>query len=114
MVDHAAKPRIAAGARDEAWENALAPLAEHANVTCKLSGLVTEAKWKAWTPQQLEPYVRQVLDWFGPERCMFGSDWPVCLLAAPYADVVKAMRSIAGEDPNVFGGTATRVYGLTI
>ena len=114
VVDHAAKPRIAAGARDEAWEKALAPLAEHANVTCKLSGLVTEAKWKAWTPQQLEPYVRQVLDWFGPERCMFGSDWPVCLLAAPYADVVKAMRSIAGEDPNVFGGTATRVYGLTI
>jgi len=114
VIDHAAKPRIAAGARDEAWEKALAPLADHANVTCKLSGLVTEADWKAWTPGQLEPYVRRVLDWFGPERCMFGSDWPVCLLAAPYADVVEATRSIIGDDANVFGETATRVYGLTI
>jgi L-fuconolactonase len=113
VIDHAAKPRIAAGTRDEAWEKALAPLADHANVTCKLSGLVTEADWKAWTPGQLEPYVRRVLDWFGPERCMFGSDWPVCLLAAPYGDVVKSMRSIVGDDPNVFGGTAMRVYGLT-
>jgi L-fuconolactonase len=114
VIDHAAKPRIAAGARDEAWEKGLAPLADHANVTCKLSGLVTEADWKAWTPGQLEPYVRRVLEWFGPERCMFGSDWPVCLLAAPYGDVVEAMRSIAGDDANVFGETATRVYGLTI
>ncbi|HYR50655.1 MAG TPA: amidohydrolase family protein [Candidatus Eisenbacteria bacterium] len=114
VIDHAAKPRIAAGARDEAWEKALAPLADHANVTCKLSGLVTEADWKAWNPGQLEPYVRRVLDWFGPERCMFGSDWPVCLLAAPYADVVEATRSITGDDANVFGETATRVYGLTI
>ena len=114
VIDHAAKPRIAAGARDEAWEEALAPLADLANVTCKLSGLVTEADWKAWTPGQLEPYVRRVLEWFGPERCMFGSDWPVCLLAAPYAEVMEAMRSITGDDANVFGETATRVYGLTI
>ena len=112
VVDHAAKPRIAAGARDPAWEQALAPLAGFANVTCKLSGLVTEADWKAWTPGDLEPYVKRVLEWFGPERCMFGSDWPVCLLAAPYGNVVKAMRSIAGNDANVFGDTATRVYGL--
>jgi L-fuconolactonase len=113
VIDHAAKPRIAAGARDEAWETALAQLAACANVTCKLSGLVTEADWKTWTPGQLEPYVNRVLGWFGPERCMFGSDWPVCLLAAPYADVLKALRSIAGDDANIFGGTATRVYGLT-
>ena len=57
VVDHAAKPRIADGARDEAWEKALGPLARFANVTCKLSGLVTEADWKAWTPGDLEPYV---------------------------------------------------------
>jgi len=113
VIDHAAKPRIAAGSWDDAWEKALAPLADHANVTCKLSGLVTEADWNAWTSQELEPYVEKVLDWFGPERCMFGSDWPVCLLAAPYEDVVKSMRSIVGDDPNVFGGTAVRVYGLT-
>jgi len=114
VIDHAAKPRIAAGARDEAWEKALTPLADHANVTCKLSGLVTEADWKSWTPGQLEPYMRRVLNWFGPERCMFGSDWPVCLLAAPYGEVVEATRSIIGDDANVFGETATRVYGLTI
>jgi L-fuconolactonase len=113
VIDHAAKPRIAAGPRDEAWEKALAPLADYTNVTCKVSGLVTEADWKTWTPQQLEPYVNRVLEWFGPERSMFGSDWPVCLLAAPYANVLKAVRSIAGDDANIFGGTATRVYGLT-
>ena len=112
VVDHCAKPRIAAGSWDVQWEKALAPLADHPNVTCKLSGLVTEADWNAWTPEQLEPYVRRVLSWFGPERCMFGSDWPVCLLAAPYKDVVESMRSIAGDDPRVFGETATRVYGL--
>jgi L-fuconolactonase len=112
VIDHAAKPRIAAGARDEAWEKALAPLADSANVACKLSGLVTEADWKSWSPRGLEPYVNRVLDWFGPERCMFGSDWPVCLLAARYADVVEAIRSLADDDANVFGETATRVYGL--
>jgi L-fuconolactonase len=112
VVDHAAKPRIAAGAWDAAWERALAPMADHPNVTCKLSGLVTEADWKAWTPEQLEPYVNKVLEWFGPERCMFGSDWPVCLLAASYREVVEAMQSLVGDDANVFGETATRVYGL--
>jgi L-fuconolactonase len=74
---------------------------------------VTEADWKAWTPAQLEPYVNKVLDWFGPERCMFGSDWPVSLLAASYGEVVEAMRSLVGDDANVFGDTAKRVYGLT-
>lgn len=112
VIDHAAKPRIAAGAWDEAWEKALAPLADHANVTCKLSGLVTEADWKAWSPRQLEPYVNRILGWFGPERCMFGSDWPVCLVAASYGGVVEAIRSLAGDDADVFGGTATRVYAL--
>jgi L-fuconolactonase len=114
VIDHAAKPRIVGGVRDEPWEKALAPLADHANVTCKVSGLVTEADWNAWTPEQLEPYVSRVLGWFGPERCMFGSDWPVCLLAAPYRDVVEAARSLIGDNADVFGGTATRVYGLTV
>jgi L-fuconolactonase len=113
VIDHAAKPRIAAGAWDTAWEQALAPMAGHPNVTCKLSGLVTEADWKAWSPEQLEPYVNKVLEWFGPERCMFGSDWPVCLLAASYREVVETMRSLVGDDANVLGETATRVYGLT-
>ena len=112
VLDHAAKPRIAAGVWDEAWQKALAPLADHPNVSCKLSGLVTEADWKTWTPQRLEPYVNRVLGWFGPERCMFGSDWPVCLLAAAYGDVLEAVRSIVGDDANILGETATRVYGL--
>ena len=112
VLDHAAKPRIAAGVWDEAWEKALAPLTDFPNVSCKLSGLVTEADWKTWTPQQLEPYVNRVLGWFGPERCMFGSDWPVCLLAAAYGDVLEAVRSIVGDDANILGETATRVYGL--
>ncbi|HET7467243.1 MAG TPA: amidohydrolase family protein [Candidatus Dormibacteraeota bacterium] len=113
VVDHAAKPRIADGPRDLEWERAMAPLAELPNVTCKLSGLVTEASWDSWTQEQLEPYVRRVLEWFGPERCMFGSDWPVCLLAASYSQVVETIRQVVGDDEDVFSRTAMRVYGLT-
>jgi len=112
VIDHAAKPRVAGGAWDIAWEKALAPLADEPNVSCKLSGLVTEADWKTWTRAQLRPYVTQVLEWFGPGRCMFGSDWPVCLLAADYAEVFETMREIIGGDDDVFGGTAMRIYGL--
>jgi len=112
VIDHAAKPRVAGGAWDIAWEKALAPLADEPNVSCKLSGLVTEADWKTWTREQLRPYLERVLDWFGPGRCMFGSDWPVCLLAADYAEVMATMREIVGDDEDVFGSTATRVYGL--
>src|SRR6266511_441672 len=92
----------------------LAALAELPNVTCKLSGLVTEAHWDSWRSDELVPYVRDALDWFGPERCMFGSDWPVCLLAADYgtvlALVVEALH--ADERTAVLGDTAIRVYGL--
>jgi L-fuconolactonase len=113
VLDHIAKPRIAAGPRDPEWEQAMAPLAKCKNVYCKLSGMVTEAGWTTWTPERLEPYVVRVLDWFGPERCMFGSDWPVCLLASDYARVVSTMRAIVGESDEVFGATATRVYRLS-
>jgi L-fuconolactonase len=82
------------------------------NVACKLSGLVTEADWKSWTPEELEPYIRRVVGWFGRERCMFGSDWPVCLLAASYAQVMDAMRDVTGFDDEIFGATARRIYGL--
>lgn len=112
VLDHAAKPRISAEAWDAEWERTMAPMAELRNVSCKISGLVTEAAWDAWTPEQLAPYVAKVLEWFGPERCMFGSDWPVCLLAAGYERVIKTMREIVGDDENVFTRTATRVYGL--
>ena len=112
VIDHAGKPRIAAGTWDAEWEAGLAPFGDEPNVSCKLSGLVTEADWKSWTPDQLEPYVRRVVGWFGPRRCMFGSDWPVCLLAASYAQVLDALVQILGWDDQVFGGTAMRVYGL--
>ena len=112
VVDHAAKPRIAGGSWDADWEKALEPFGDEPNVACKLSGLVTEADWKSWTPEQLSPYMRRVLDWFGPERCMFGSDWPVCLLAADYARVMDSLQQVVGLDEWVFGNTARRVYGL--
>ena len=113
VVDHIAKPRIAAGPRDPDWEQAMAPLAGCPNVYCKLSGMVTEARWTDWTPGDLLPYVTRVLEWFGAERCMFGSDWPVCLLASDYARVLSTMRTILGDDGDVFGATATRVYRLS-
>ena len=112
VIDHAAKPRIAGRSWDGEWEERLAPFSDQPNVACKLSGLVTEADWRSWTPDQLEPYVRRVVGWFGRERCMFGSDWPVCLLAASYPRVMEAMRQITGFDDQIFGATACRIYGL--
>jgi len=112
VLDHIAKPRIAAGPRDADWERAMGPLAGHQNVSCKLSGMVTEADWSDWTREDLKPYVARALEWFGPKRCMFGSDWPVCLLASEYGHVVATMREIVGDDDDVFGATASRVYRL--
>ena len=112
VIDHAAKPHIGHGGWDGGWEEALSPFSDQSNVTCKLSGLVTEADWASWTPELLEPYVRRVVGWFGRDRCMFGSDWPVCLLAASYAQVKTAMQQIVGHDDAIFGETARRVYGL--
>jgi L-fuconolactonase len=117
VIDHIAKPRIAAGIRDSEWERALAPLADLPNVTCKLSGMVTEASWTGWTPDDLAPYLDRVLGWFGPERCIFGSDWPVCLMAASYAQVLEVMRLALSElsdqyAAGVLGGNAIRVYRL--
>ncbi len=112
VIDHAAKPRIAAGSWDHDWERGLAPFSDEANVACKLSGLVTEADWKSWTPEQLEPYIKRVVAWFGPDRCMFGSDWPVCLLAASYAQVMDAVQRVVGLNEEIFGNAARRVYGL--
>ena len=117
VLDHCAKPPIAEGGR-EPWATGIGDLARRENVTCKLSGLVTEADWTQWTVDGLRPYVDLMLDAFGPARVMFGSDWPVCLLAASYADVTSAARELTAaltreEQALVFGGTATRVYGLS-
>jgi L-fuconolactonase len=117
VVDHLAKPRIANGPADPQWEAGLRPLAEEPNVFCKLSGMVTEADWSAWTPADLSPYIGKALAWFGPERCMFGSDWPVCLLAAGYGQVLAALEAaLTGLDDagraRVLGGTAEEFYRL--
>jgi L-fuconolactonase len=90
-------------------------LAAHENVVCKLSGMVTEAAWETWTVDDLRPYAETVLEAFGPDRVMFGSDWPVCTLAASYGEVVAAAEALIGpsEREQIFGETARRTYTLT-
>lgn len=115
VVDHISKPVI--GAELEPWATGMRSLAALPNVSCKLSGMVTEASWTDWTVADLQPYVEVVLDAFGPDRVMFGSDWPVCLLAASYAEVVQAAESLTAdltptERDAVFGDTARRIYNL--
>jgi L-fuconolactonase len=114
VVDHGAKPRIADGGW-EPWNSDLAALAAHERVHCKLSGLVTEARWDAWREDGVERYAARLLELFGPQRLMFGSDWPVCTLAASYAEVVElAGSALAGcsaeERDAVLAGTARRFY----
>ena len=117
VVDHIAKPRMAEGVF-EPWAARLKEIAERPNVWCKLSGMVTEADWAKWTPDDLRPYVEFVMECFGEDRVMFGSDWPVCLLAADYASVKGALESLLGlngsaAESRVFGANATAFYGLT-
>jgi L-fuconolactonase len=119
VIDHLAKPQIVAGPRDAAWEHAMAPFADCPNVSVKLSGMVTEASWSDWTPDDLRPYIQHAVEWFGPDRCLFGSDWPVCLLAATYDRVIDALKDVLHEMERadreaVFGGNAIRVYGLAV
>ncbi|WP_329268046.1 amidohydrolase family protein [Streptomyces sp. NBC_01451] len=115
-LDHLGKPPVA-GARLEPWATAVRTLAAFPNTVCKLSGLVTEADPASWTLDDLRPYADTVLDAFGPGRLMFGSDWPVCTLAASYGQVVSLAEELTAsldksEREQVFTGTATRVYGL--
>jgi L-fuconolactonase len=118
VVDHLSKPPIAAGAL-EPWASHMRTLAAHENVVGKLSGMVTEAAWSSWTVEDLRPYAEVALEAFGPERLMFGSDWPVCLLAASYGEVMAAASALTaslspGEQAAIFGGTASRTYRLGI
>jgi L-fuconolactonase len=109
VVDHVGKPRIRLGPEDREWADGLARLAEHDNVACKLSGLVTEARWDGWQVHDLVPYVSPALAWFGERRLLFGSDWPVCLLAGSYERVFDAYR--AALDP-VADEARARIFGL--
>ncbi len=118
VIDHLAKPRI----KDHSmggWKDAFVAASTFPNVFCKLSGMVTEADWKGWTPADLKPYVQLALERFGSDRLMFGSDWPVCELAAPYERMIDALREALGpisaaEREQIFGGTAIRFYGLKV
>ncbi|MEV6617388.1 amidohydrolase family protein [Streptomyces sp. NPDC051051] len=116
VLDHLGKPPVASGAR-ASWEAELRALAALPNTVAKLSGLVTEADPATWTAADLRPYTDAALDAFGPHRLMFGSDWPVCTLAAGYGQVLDTARQLTGhlsaeESAQVFEATATRVYGL--
>jgi len=116
VLDHIAKPPIASGEMS-AWREGIRKLAQNLNVFCKLSGLVTEAEWRGWRASDFRPYLDVVLEAFGPERLMFGSDWPVCELRAGYAEVAAivhdwATRLSTNEQAQLWGGTAARCYGL--
>ena len=116
ILDHIAKPRIKENVLSP-WLANLADLARRPNVYCKLSGLVTEADHRSWTEAQLRPYLDAALEAFGPRRLMFGSDWPVCLLACEYGRwfriVCDFASSLSSSDrARLLGGTAVEAYGL--
>ncbi|MFE3031709.1 amidohydrolase family protein [Streptomyces canus] len=113
VLDHLGKPPVASGVL-EPWASAVRTLAALPNTVCKLSGLVTEADLATWTTDDLRPYADTVLDAFGPDRLMFGSDWPVCTLAATYGEVLDTARQLIGaqDSGQIFERTAVRVYDL--
>ena len=117
VLDHIAKPYIQKGLVRQ-WERDIRSLAMHDNVWCKLSGIITEADWTIWTHEQIEPYLEIVLEAFGANRLMFGSDWPVCLLAGSYSRVVSLIKgfvsTLSGSEQDcIWGLNAKRFYGLS-
>ncbi|MGI9399765.1 MAG: amidohydrolase family protein [Rhizobiaceae bacterium] len=118
VMDHISKPRIAEGEM-QPWQDLMTELAGFNNVWCKISGMVTEADWKNWTVEDLEPYVAHVIKSFGTDRLLFGSDWPVCNLAGDYRSVFSSaetlVRKLAPEAfDKVFAQNAVRLYGLKV
>lgn len=116
VVDHIAKPSMKTGEKTH-WELNMAALSTFQNIHCKLSGMVTEADWKNWSYEHMEPFIDEVFEAFGPDRIMYGSDWPVCLVAGSYGDqfsVVKRYISRLSEDEKrkVLGENAKRFYNL--
>lgn len=116
VIDHMAKPEIKTG-ESASWSACIRSIAAHPNVYCKLSGLVTEADWHCWDSEDFKFYLDVVFEAFGPERLMFGSDWPVCLLAASYGQVKRLIedyvdRYSSQEKEKIFGSNAIRFYGL--
>jgi L-fuconolactonase len=118
VIDHMAKPPIKSREIRE-WAGELKPLAVFPNVSCKLSGLATEANWSNWRVEDLKPYVETALEYFGSERMMFGSDWPVCLLAATYERVLDAFQKLLAnltedERRRIVSDSAVEFYRLEV
>ena len=116
VIDHLAKPPIKSGEIAE-WAHELKVFGAFPNVSCKLSGLVTEANWTNWRVEDLKPFVETALEYFGPKRIMFGSDWPVCLLAATYERVLDAFQKLLAqlnedERQQIFFDNAVEFYRL--
>jgi L-fuconolactonase len=115
VLDHLAKPQVREGLL-QPWKTQISELARYPNVHCKLSGLVTEADPKNWKPTDFVPYLETVLEAFGPDRLLFGSDWPVCLLAGSYAEVHQLVhdflktRLAPDQLDAVFGLNCSRFY----
>lgn len=116
VIDHIAKPDIKYADIDQ-WKEDIRQLAKNQNVYCKISGLVTEADWKNWKKEDFKPYLEVVVDTFGMDRVMFGSDWPVCLVAASYSEMLGIVEDYFSsfsveEQENFFGLNAIRFYNL--
>ena len=118
VIDHIAKPNIKDG-RGLKWERRIREIARHPNTCCKISGMITEAHWIHWAYEDFIPYLDVILDAFGPDRCMFGSDWPVCLLAGTYGDVInivnRFMEQLSAEEKDkVMGDNCLNFYALNL
>ncbi|AXT50255.1 amidohydrolase [Aquimarina sp. BL5] len=116
VIDHIAKPYIKDGFYD-GWATLMSAIGKLPNVYCKLSGIITEANYKTWTPQQIQPYLELVLKAFGVKKIMFGSDWPVCLVAGTYQEVKQLIMDFIAdlssqEQANILGGNAIQFYNI--
>ena len=116
IIDHIAKPYIKDGFYD-GWATLMKAIGEHKNVYCKLSGMTTEADYNNWTPEQIEPYMQLVLNSFGANRILFGSDWPVCLVAGNYTKTKELVTNFIAklsseEQAAIMGGNAIKFYSL--
>jgi L-fuconolactonase len=118
VLDHISKPYMAKG-EFQPWANQMSEIASYENVVVKVSGLFTEANWSDWSQETFRPYLDHVLNSFSPSRMMFGSDWPVCLLAATYTDTINLMEEFTknftkSEQESFWAGTAKRAYKLEV
>ena len=116
VIDHIAKPYIKDG-YFEGWATMMTAIGKHENVSCKMSGMVTEAEYNTWTPEQIHPYMNVALEAFGSSRILFGSDWPVCLVAGNYSKIKKLTTNFISqlsqiEQNSIMGTNAIEFYNL--